>query len=338
MNAVKPSLSPTLEAPRAPRPHLPRTPAWLRPVLVVVLLELALVSGGLLLLPVHEWVLQQAIPITYFEPELDRPDELEQIRGPIFAFRHGINRSVIVDTGAELAVFDTFNKTHAERLRRELEVRFPGHEVRWVFYSHSHLDHIGGAAALHPKEVLAHRGVMPHVADWPNADVLPVTRTLEGDADLMLGSVHVRLLHLGESHTDSLYAFHFPEQRTVFAPDTAFIHTAPPFGVPDHYYPGYIRALDRIAAIDFDVCLPAHFGWGNKSEFLEFRQMMIDYRAAAAALVADMGGDPSRGAGQRARIGAAYRELKVKYGSYHGFDAMFIPHFLGGIGGTYLGY
>jgi hypothetical protein len=51
-----------------------------------------------------------------------------------------------------------------------------------------------------------------------------------------------------------------------------------------------------------------------------------------------MGGDPSRGAGQRARIGAAYRTLRAKYGDYHGFESMFIPHFLGSIGGTYVGY
>jgi hypothetical protein len=54
--------------------------------------------------------------------------------------------------------------------------------------------------------------------------------------------------------------------------------------------------------------------------------------------VSRQSGDPSRGAGQRARIGAAYRALHQKYGDWHGFEAMFIPHFLGGIGASYLGF
>jgi glyoxylase-like metal-dependent hydrolase (beta-lactamase superfamily II) len=311
---------------------------WVLATLTVLSVQLLGVLGVAAVLPVKEWLLQLAIPTDYFEPELDKPDEFEQISGPLFAFRHGIDRSVIADTGDALAVFDPFNTEHARRLQAELARRFPHKPVRWVFYSHSHLDHIGGAAELHPSEVIAHRTVMQYVADWPQASVLPVTRPLDGDTTLQLGALSVRLLYLGHSHSDTLYAFHFPEQRTVFAPDAAFIHSLPPFGLPDYYYPGYIRALDRIAAIDFDLCIPAHFERGSKAQFLEFRQLMIDFRQASAALVADMGGDPSRGAGQRARIGAAYRALKARYGDWHGFEAMFIPHFLGGIGGAYLGY
>jgi len=329
---------------RAPAPSISASPARGRRSRVAT--GAALVLGAQLLIatlvaafaPLREWMLAQAIPTDYFEPALDSPDEFEPVRGPLFAFRHGIDRSLIVDAGAELAVFDSFNTEHARRLAAELRRRFPGKPVRWVFYSHAHLDHIGGAAELAPSEVIAHRDVSRYIADWPGAHVLPVTRGLDGDAELRLGPVSVRLLHLGRSHTDTLFAYYFPEQRTVFAPDTAFIHSLPPFGLPDYYYPGYVRALDRIAALDFELCVPTHFERGTKAEFLEFRQLMIDFRQASAALVADMGGDPSRGAGQRARIGDAYKQLRAKYGDYHGFEAMFIPHFLGGVAGAYLGY
>jgi len=301
-------------------------------------LQLAAVGALAIFAPLHEWILQQAIPTDYFEPSLDAPDAFEPIRGPLYAFTHGIDRSLIVDAGDALAVIDSYNTEHAERLAVELARRFPGKPVRWVFYSHNHLDHIGGAAALRPSEVIAHRKVMRYVADWPDAKVLPVTQEIEGDLDLQLGAVHVQLLYLGHSHSDTLYAYYFPEQRAVFAPDTAFVHSLPPFGLPDYYYPGYLRALDRIATLDFELCVPAHFARGSKADFLAFRQLMIDFRQSSAALVTEMGGDPSRGAGQRARIGPAYRALRAKYGDWHGFDAMFIPHFLGGIGAAYLGY
>jgi glyoxylase-like metal-dependent hydrolase (beta-lactamase superfamily II) len=300
--------------------------------------QLAAIGALAAFAPLHEWILRQAIPTDYFEPSLDAPDTFEPIRGPLYAFTHGIDRSLVVDAGDALAVFDSYNLEHSKRLAAELARRFPGQPVRWVFYSHNHLDHIGGAAALHPSEVIGHRKLMEYVADWPGAQVLPVTREIDGDLDLQLGAVRVQLLYLGHSHSDTLYAYFFPEQRALFAPDTAFVHSLPPFGLPDYYYPGYLRALDRIAALDFELCLPAHFARGRKADFLAFRQLMIDFRQSSAALVAEMGGDPSRGAGQRARIGPAYRALRAKYGDWHGFDAMFLPHFLGGIGATYLGY
>ena len=66
--------------------------------------------------------------------------------------------------------------------------------------------------------------------------------------------------------------------------------------------------------------------------------MMIDYRAAAAAIVAEMGGEPNSGVEIRKRFGPAYLTLRVKYGDWKGFNAMFVPHLVGQIGGTYLGY
>ena len=343
----------TLSSPSSPAPNVPpsggplappgrQTPIWKRglfPALVLLGAQLVGVLCAVLLLPHREWILEQAIPVDYFEPELDRPDEFQNIAGPIYAFRHGINRSLIVDSQAGIAVFDPFNREHAERMSHELAGRFGGRRVRWVFYSHAHLDHVGGAEMLQPEEVIAHRGVMDRIRDFPAArDVLPVTRELDGDELFSLGGVSVQLVDLGHSHSESLYAFQFPEQRLVYAPDAAFVRTLPPFGLPDYYYPGYIRALDRLLALDFDRCVPAHFGLGTKADVADYRQMMVDYRQAAAALVADMGGNPSRGAGQRARIAGAYRALKAKYGSWHGFEAMFIPHFLGAVGATYVGY
>lgn len=99
-----------------------------------------------------------------------------------------------------------------------------------------------------------------------------------------------------------------------------------------------MRALDRLAALDFDHCVPSHFERGSKADYLEFRQMMVDYRAAGAAVVEAMGGEPSRGVQMRAHFGQAYLALRAKYGAWRGFDAMFVPHLVWQIGGTYLGY
>ena len=40
----------------------------------------------------------------------------------------------------------------------------------------------------------------------------------------------------------------------------------------------------------------------------------------------------------KAVFDVAYPELKEKYGDWHGFDAMFVPQFVGQLGKTFLGY
>lgn len=36
----------------------------------------------------------------------------------------------------------------------------------------------------------------------------------------------------------------------VYAPDMMFVKALPPFDFPDFYYPGYIRALDRLILLN----------------------------------------------------------------------------------------
>jgi len=300
--------------------------------------ELALLLAAVLFLPLRRWAMRQAIPTDYFEVESRKGDLFEQVGNRVYAFRHGIDRTLIIDSGDGLAVIDPFSTEFATALRGELAKRFPGARVRWVVYSHNHLDHIRGGGVLQPEEVIAHAKVWSYVVDWPHDDVLKPTRTLEGDQELRFGPVVVRALYLGHSHTDTLYAFFIPSERLVFAPDTAFVHAFPPFGLPDWYYPGYMRALDRIAELDFDSCVPSHFDRGTKQDFLAYRQMMRDYRSVAAAAVAKRGGVPASGAMVRDVFDEAYPALKAKYGDWLGFDSMFVPHFIGSVGGNYLGY
>jgi glyoxylase-like metal-dependent hydrolase (beta-lactamase superfamily II) len=307
-------------------------------VLTVLVVQALLGTLVVALLPVKPWALSHAIPTDYFEAETAKGDAFEQVADRIYAFRHGIDRALIVDSGEGLAVFDTFSTDFAEALHAELSHRFPNEVVRWVFYSHNHLDHIRGAAVLKPAEIVGHEKLWSYVQDWPHDDVAQPTRTLAGDAVERIGSVEVRLVFLGHSHSDTLYAYYFPAQRVVYAPDTAFIRTMPPFGLPNWYYPGYMRALDRIAGLDFVQCVPSHFDRGSKADFLDYRQMLKDFRDVAAAEMNKRGQYPTSGQQVRDSFNAAYPQLKAKYGTWLGFDAMFVPHFVGSIGGNYLGY
>ncbi len=286
------------------------------------------------------FVLRQALPTDYFEREVALPDGWYPVAERLYGFKHGFNRALIVDSGEGLAVIDTFSPRLTAVLREELARRFPGVPVRWVFYSHHHLDHIRGAAALAPAEIVAHADLMRFVADFPEQarQVAPPTRTVEGDQVLQLGAVEMHMLFMPDSHSRTLYAFHFPAQRVVLAPDMAFVRSFPPFGLPDWYYPGYMRALDRIAALDFDTIVPSHAAPAPKAEFLAFRGMLADFREAAHTALMQCGGEATDGTLMQDIFDEVYPRLAARYGDWHGFHAMFVPHFFGQIGGEYLGY
>jgi glyoxylase-like metal-dependent hydrolase (beta-lactamase superfamily II) len=284
-------------------------------------------------------VLRQAIPLDYFEPEAAKPDRFERVAENVYAFRHGFNRTMVVDTGEGLAVFDTFNAGFARALRARLTRELPGRSVRWVIYSHNHLDHVRGAAELQPQEIIGHADINRLLADWPHLnDIVRVTRPVEGDTEIRLGSARIQMLFLPQSHSTTLYGFYLPEQKVVFAPDLMFVEAFPPFGLPDWYYPGYIRALDRLIALDADHYIPSHFEMGSRSDLLAYRNMMADFREVVVAGLARHNFEAADGATMRQVFDEAYPALHAKYGHWHGFEAMFVPHFGGQYGGTYLGY
>ena len=288
---------------------------------------------------VKKRLIAAAIPTDYFEPYAKLPPKLEKISGEVYAFSMGFNRGQVLNAPEGLAVFDTFNRKHAAALKAALDDRFPGRTVRWVVYSHNHLDHIRGADVFSGAEVIGHADVNRFVRDWPYAkDVLPVTREVEGDTTLDIGGVEVRFLYMQDSHSHTLYGFHLPAQNVVFAPDLMFVRAVPPFDFPDFYYPGYVRALDRLIALRAAYYVPSHMQMGGHKDLVEFRDMTVAFHETVRRKLAENDYEAADGAAMRAALRAAYDELYEDYGDWHGFDAMFVPKFGRHWGGVYLGY
>lgn len=305
-------------------------------IVIAGLVGLRLATGDL---GIKGIIFQQAFPTDYFEPYNAFPPTLEPVNSRVYSFRVGFNRGLVVNTDEGLAVFDTFNKTFAQALKVAITEKFPGKPVRWVFYSHHHLDHVRGAEALEPMEIIGHEDVNASLDDWPHAaQIARVNVPVEGDVDMMLGSVRARLLYMPRSHSTTLYGFHFPDESVVYAPDMMFVKAMPPFGFPDWYYPGYIRALDRLIELNAAHYVPSHFDNGNRADLIDYRTMMVDFRDAVTASLAKYDYDAASGTNLRAVFAEVYPELRDRYGHWHGFEAMFVPHFGGQAGGTYLGF
>jgi len=263
------------------------------------------------------------------------------VSGKTYAFEREFARSLVVRTSDGIAIFDTFDIFHMTALKTALEEQFPGEPVRWIVFSHNHLDHIRGSTLFPQAEIIGHADVNQLVADWPKVtkDVAAVTRPISDDQTLILGDVTVEAIYMPFSHSHTLYGFSIPEDDVVFASDMMFVNAVPPFGFPDFYYPGYIRALDRLIAIDAAHYVPSHMDRGTKEDLVAYRDMTVEFQQVVEDEFLKI--DPeqfARGEGMRDAVRSAYSRLRPKYQDVHGFDDMFVPKFGRHFGGTYLGY
>ena len=285
-------------------------------------------------------IFSQAMPVTYFEPYNATPASLDQVSGPVYAFTYGFTRAMVIDTPDGLAIFDTFDAKFVAQLEEALAAQFPGKPVKWVVYSHNHLDHVRGSAGLGAEEVIGHKSVNQFVADWPKSisDFAAVNRPVEGDVTLKLGGIEVDFLYMPHSHSQTLYGFHVRGADVVFAPDMMFVRAFPPFDFPDFYYPGYVRALDRLIAVDAAHYIPSHLGEGTRQDLVDFRNMTATFHETVRTELAGSDYFAADGAAMRRGLQAAYDKLEPEYGDWHGFNEMFVPKFGRHWGGVYLGY
>lgn len=314
---------------------------WIGLGIAVVAIALVAIGVSLGSKGIRKEIFAQAMPESYFaEFERIKPD-LYQVSGSTYAFEKEFARSMILRTPEGVAVFDTFDTAHMKALKTTLEAEFPGEPVRWIILSHNHLDHTRGSDVFPEAEIIGHEDVNALVADWPkvNSDVAKVTREISGDQVLMLGGIAVEALYMPFSHSSTMYGFHVPSDSTVFAPDMMFVNAVPPFGFPDFYYPGYIRALDRLIAINAKNYVPSHMDRGTRDDLIAYRNMTVEFQDVVEDEYNKI--DPEdfiRGEGLRDAIRSSYDRLEPKYGEIHGFNDMFVPKFGRHLGGTFLGY
>ncbi|HJY53383.1 MAG TPA: MBL fold metallo-hydrolase [Candidatus Udaeobacter sp.] len=172
--------------------------------------------------------------------------------------------------------------------------------VRHLINSHWHFDHTDGNEWLHSigAEITAHENTRKHlsvstrVEDWnftfPPAPVgaLP-TKLITADETLHLNGTTLALKCYGPSHTDSDVSVEFQEANVIDVADT-FWNGEYPF--IDYSTGGSVGGMIRAAeanvanADDETIVIPGHGPIGNKSQLIEFRDMLVAIREKVADL------------------------------------------------------
>ncbi|MBC8477174.1 MAG: MBL fold metallo-hydrolase [Dehalococcoidia bacterium] len=183
-----------------------------------------------------------------------------------------------VTTPGGTVVIDPGNFRTSSMINKEI-ARESGKPVRYLIYSHAHMDHIGGAAAFadqHPR-IIAHENTIPRLeryaltADYirhinsiqfhfsiPPGRYSPVypTETYRDEYRFELGGRTFELFH-GKGETDDHTLVWVPELKAVFCGDlleASFPNLGNPFKVM-RYAREWAEALERALALDPDFAI-----------------------------------------------------------------------------------
>jgi glyoxylase-like metal-dependent hydrolase (beta-lactamase superfamily II) len=252
-------------------------------------------------------------PHTLFAREGGKSGIVEMIReeaaiAPILVqFLRG-NVSVLMGSGGNIAVLpgrdgklliDAGITASRPRILEALHGISPD-PVRHLINSHWHFDHTDGNAWLHAAgaTILAQENTRKHlstavrVEGWnftfppAPAEALP-TDVFKTERTVYLNGATIALKHYAPAHTDSDISVHFTDADVLHVADTWW----------NGYYPfidrwtggsidGMIHATEANLAMATNktIIIPGHGPVGNRSDLMEYREMLVRIREKVAAL------------------------------------------------------
>ncbi len=107
----------------------------------------------------------------------------------------------------------------------------------------------------------------------------PPTETFHGESKRPVGEKEVHLIEVGPAHTRGDVLVHVPADRTVFTGDILFIDGTPIMWAGP--VANWIKACERIAAMDVDFVVPGHGPVTDRQGALRVRDYLVYVRDEA---------------------------------------------------------
>ena len=207
---------------------------------------------------------------------------ITQIAGDLYRFQNNFHFSVFLVTPEGVIATDPINAEAAAWLKAEIAARF-GKPVKYLIYSHDHADHIsGGEVFADTATVVAHDNAKRTIIGEKRPTAVPQV-TFSDRMTIELGGKRVELVYVGPSHSDNMIVINFPAERTLFVVDIVQVKRLPFMTLSDAYFPGWMEALERLEAIDFDILAPGHGQLGGKQDVADNRRYLEDLHPAVLA-------------------------------------------------------
>jgi glyoxylase-like metal-dependent hydrolase (beta-lactamase superfamily II) len=164
--------------------------------------------------------------------------------------------------------------------------------IRYVVYSHHHLDHISGGAAFKEAGALfvAQRRAKETLQALNNPAAVIPDLVVDDHAVLTLGGTSVELHYVGRNHTDDALVVLVPKDKILFAVDWLPIRAILFRNVPESHYDEWLESIDRVLTFDWDRMIPGHpspAGFGTKDDVRALKGYMTDLKEAVRVAAAE---------------------------------------------------
>jgi len=157
--------------------------------------------------------------------------------------------------------------------------------ITHLIYSHSHADHIGGAAGLGGRPIIiAHEETKKLLARANDPQRPLPTTTFNDTYTLNVGSHRLELSYHGDGHEPGNIFIYAPEQKTLMVIDVIFPGWMMwrRFAVA-HDIPGVFAQVEKIKTFDFETLVTGHVTrTGTRSDVDIQSEFMNDLKSAAA--------------------------------------------------------
>ncbi len=223
---------------------------------------------------------QSAIPETAVGPTIP-PEKgyfVEEIRGGLYWVTDGTYNIMFMVTDEGVIAIDAPPSIGDNYLKAIAEVT--DKPIRYVIYSHSHLDHIGAAASIFPDNAtyIAHEKVAEELqraheelqaltavgnnnTQFPSMQLPPIpTETFAQNYTLQAGNQTLELNYHGNNHEEGNIFIYAPTQKTLMLVDIIFPGWVPfaYLGFAEDVF-GYVQAHNiTLNNYDFDTFVGGH--------------------------------------------------------------------------------
>lgn len=210
---------------------------------------------------------------------------LKKLAPDVYFFSTGAYNTMFIATSKGVAVIDPIrSKGH---LLRKAILEVTDQPLKFMIYSHAHLDHIGDAHLFaNDVQIIAHLDTRKRLERYKDPH-RPIPQISFGkNYSLNLDGTRIDLIYPGEGHGKGNIMIHLPRQKVLMFVDVATPRAVPflNFATVDIY--SQIKGIEQALNLNFDVYVAGHLHRpGTRKEMLEvLKYYLASKRANKAAL------------------------------------------------------
>lgn len=207
---------------------------------------------------------------------------LEPLAKDVYFFSTGTYNNLFVVTSEGILIVDPIGGQGSQLQKAIAEVT--SLPVKFMIYSHYHLDHIGDAHlfATEGVRIIAHKATKEMLLRYKDPKRPPPHMTFEESYTLNFAGLRIELIYPGPGHGEGNIAIFIPERKVLMYVDVATPKSVPfkNFSTTDIY--GQILGIQKVLKLDFEKYVAGHlFRTGTKAEMREVLHYYYAVREAS---------------------------------------------------------